>query len=994
MTENKPSIQGRIGRGRGHARSAGTPPGLARRSTGAMSVAAAVAAVFAGSGALAQQTPGQQEEVTRAVEQITVTGSRIPRADLISNSPVNILDTADIQLSGSLEVERLLDSLPQVVGTFGASSNNPGTGTATVNLRGLGSERTLVLLNGRRMVAASTNGVVDLNSIPPALIQRVEVVTGGASAVYGSDALAGVVNFILKDDFEGVEFSAQSGITGEGDARRLSFDLTMGTNFDEGRGNVVFYANYFDRNGIRDIARPWGATSFVNAVDGDGNAFLRELPQGDPNVPVARISAPELQTNNSGQTDPFGTPIGPLGVVTTDGGWRAYEQLRDQQTTPGDSTMQLPLERWQLSGIGTYDLTDNMRLFAEGMFSNVKVTSILSPIPLPTAIIPNFRLDTKNPFMPASLRDYINAQLDPTGELDGVVPINMQRSTRELGVRTNQDDRTVWRFVGGLQGDFQNDMSWEVFYNFGRNQNTTVQGGGLHLFRFQQALLVNPDDPTQCADPSGPGPGCSVLNLFETGGWTQDLVDFMGIGMVNRANIQSEQFGAGIAGNIAELPGGSLGIAGGVEYRSESAFFEPDNLYRSGEGVARAAGLQPTGGRFDVYELYGEAIIPIISDRPFAEYLGLEAGVRFSDYSTAGAVTSYKWGGEWAPHSDIRFRGLVQRAVRAPNVIELFRGGDNTAPQARDFCDVSANPTQAEKDFCVQLGVPANAIDTFEQESTQIRAIVGGNPDLNEEKSDTWTLGFVYQPSQVEGLTITLDYYDIEIKDAIDIFGGGLSSTIDACRQNLSLQNPFCVPLTTRGTDGQLRDVPLLNANIANISTRGIDFNLNYSFDLPGSLGQLDYALAGARVFENEFQGSPVVNPIDCAGFVGGGVCGFADPTWRGVQRFTWNYNEFQLSLRHRYIGSVENGRLAAARATGSTPPNVPVTEVGSVSYFDLTANWTIDDRYTLFAVIDNVFDRSPPIIGNTDGVGFVNTDSFTYDVIGRFFTVGVRARF
>ena len=175
--------------------------------------------------------------------------------------------------------------------------------------------------------------------------------------------------------------------------------------------------------------------------------------------------------------------------------------------------------------------------------------------------------------------------------------------------------------------------------------------------------------------------------------------------MVNRANIQSEQMGAGISGNIAEL----LGVAFGAEYRSESAFFEPDNLYRSGEGVARSAGLQPTGGRFDVSEIYGEAIVPIVSGAPFAEYIGLEAGVRFSDYSTAGSVTSYKYGGEWSPHSDIRFRGLVQRAVRAPNVIELYRGGDNTAPQARDFCDVSANPTQEEKDFCVLLGVPATS---------------------------------------------------------------------------------------------------------------------------------------------------------------------------------------------------------------------------------------------------------------------------------------------
>ncbi len=959
---------------------------LPRRYSGSLAVAAAVATAIWSPGVVAQQA-------SDPVEQIVVTGSRIPRADLVSNSPVNVLDSSEFELSGAVEVERLLDTLPQVVGTFGASSNNPGTGTATVNLRGLGAERTLVLINGRRMVAASTDGVVDLNSIPPALIERVEVVTGGASAVYGSDALAGVVNFIMKDDFEGVEFNTQYGISGEDDAGRVGVDLTIGSNFDDGRGNVVFYANYFERKAMYAGARPWGAQSFVNAVDANGNAYLRQLTPADPNAPQTRISRPELETVNSGLTDPFGTPIGPFGIVLTDGGWRAYEQSRDELHVSFDSTLQLPMERWQISTFGDYEFNDSLRLFAEAQFSNVKVNSVLSPIPLPTAIIPNFRLDTKNPYMGDSLRDFLNSQLDPMGTLNGVVPVNMQRSTRELGRRTSTDDRTVWRVVTGLEGDLTDDLTWEVFYNFGRNQNTTVQGGGMHLFRFQQALLVNPADPTQCADPSGPG-GCTVLNLFDTGGWGQDAVDFIGVGMVNRANIQSVQTGAGISGSIAELPAGPLGVAFGLEYREESAYFEPDNLYRSGEGVARSAGLQPTGGRFDVSEVYAESIIPIVSGAPFAEYLGLEAGVRFSDYSTAGSVTSYKYGGEWAPHEDLRFRGLVQRAVRAPNVIELYRGGDNTAPQARDFCDVSANPTQAEKDFCVLLGVPANAIDTFQQESTQIRAIVGGNPDLEEEVSDTWTFGFVYQPSQISGLNLTVDYYDIEIKDAIDIFGGGLSPTIDACRQNLSLDNPFCQPLTTRGPDGQLRDVPLLNANIANIKTSGIDFNVNYPFDLPNNLGTLHYALSGARVFENTFQGSPVINPTDCAGFVGGGACSFADPKWRAVQRFTWDHNDLQVSLRHRYIGSVDNGRIAAANATNSPVPNVPVLGLGSVSYFDLSANWNVTDSYTVYGVVDNVLDKKPPIIGNTDGVGFVNTDSFTYDVIGRYFTVGFRANF
>ncbi|HET9449218.1 MAG TPA: TonB-dependent receptor, partial [Steroidobacteraceae bacterium] len=404
-------------------------------------------------------------------------------------------------------------------------------------------------------------------------------------------------------------------------------------------------------------------------------------------------------------------------------------------------------------------------------------------------------------------------------------------------------------------------------------------------------------------------------------------------------------------------------------------------------------GLKPAGGEYDVSEVFGEVRVPIVSDLPFAYYLGVEAGARYSDYSTAGGVNSFKYGGEWAPIRDLRFRGLIQKAVRAPNVIELYRGGDNTAPQARDFCDVAANPTPAEKAFCIELGVPADAIDTFQQESTQIRAIVGGNPNLQEETSDTWTVGFVYQPSFVPNLSLTVDYYDIEIEDAIAIFGGGLSPTITACRQNLSLSNPFCVPLTTRGDDGQLRDVPLLNQNIAVMKTSGIDFRVDYRFDL-SNWGGLTWSLAGVHVKENSFQGSPVIAATDCAGYVGGGSCTNADPEWRAVQRITWDYGDWSVSLRHRYIGEVKNGRIAGALSTNSPIPNVPVLELSAVSYFDLSANWNLTDDYSIYAVIDNVFDKSPPIIGNTDGRGFVNTDSQTYDVIGRYMSIGARVRF
>lgn len=957
------------------------------------SVANAVAAILASATVATPLAAQETSAAADVLEQVVVTGSRIPRADIVSNSPVVVVSSEEMQLSAATQVEEFLDHLPQFVGTFGSNSNNPGTGTATVDLRGLGPSRTLVLVNGRRMVPASNDGVVDLNSIPPALVERVEVMTGGASAVYGSDAMAGVVNFILKENYEGVDFNAQYGGATEGDSYRKNFDLTIGSNFADDRGNVVFYANYYDREATYANARPWGATSYVNAVDANGRAYLRALVDEDVNAPLTRLSSPLFETRNTGLNDPFGTPIGSFGIVLTDGGWRARVPA-DEQSVSFDSTMQLPMERWQMSANGNYKLNDHVRLFAEASYSNIKVTSVLSPVPLPSALIPNFRIDLNNPYMPDDLRDFLTQTMDPTGALNGVVPINLQRSTRELGRRVSADDRNVWRIVTGFDGTLGNGMKWEVFYNHGEQSNSQSQPGGVHLNRFQQVFLTNPADPTQCATPGGPFGGCSVINVFDTGGVTPQVVDFLSVTLLNTFKIQQEQIGASIAGSIFELPAGDLGVALGAEYREESAIFEPDNLYRTAEAVSRSAGLKPAGGSYDVSEIFGEVVVPILADIPGINYLGLEAGIRYSDYSTAGSVTSYKYGGEWGPIEGLRFRGLVQRAVRAPNIIELYRGGDNTAPQANDFCDIAANPTPAEKAFCVELGVPANAIDTFQQESSQIRAIVGGNPNLGEETSDTFTIGFVYQPPQLRNLSVTVDYYSIEIEDAIAIFGGGLAPTITACRQNPTLDNEFCVPLTSRGADGQLRDVPLLNQNIAELKTSGIDFAVNMNFILPGAWGGLKWGLAGVYVMENAYQGSPVVAAIDCAGFVGGGSCTNANPEWRGTQRLTWDRGPMTLSLRHTYIGEVENGRIAGALSTGSPIPNVPVLKLPAQNYFDLSGSWDFNDQYQVYAAIDNLFDKGPPIIGNTDGRGFVNTDSQTYDVIGRFFTIGARARF
>lgn len=905
-------------------------------------------------------------------ESIVITGSRIPRPDVVSNSPVNVISAEEIRLTAASETEQILNSMPQVVAGFGSQSNNPGNGTATVNLRNLGTVRTLVLMNGRRIVGSGEDGVVDINMIPPALISRVDVVTGGASAVYGSDAMAGVVNFIMRDDFEGLEIGGQAGASTRGDSARYNIDLTVGGNFADGRGNIVFYANYFDRDQTFGRQRDHASEFLVDAVQ-NGVGVL--VPGGNAVTPQGTIFSPALV----GRRDQFGNVIGPQGIFFAPEGWRAYRTSDGFNDRPYNN-LQLPLERIQGAVLGHFDVTDDITFFWEGAYARTRVNSTLGALPMSSSgFIPGFQLDLRNPYLPTSLRDFLSLNLDPDG--NGLVPLNINRRVLESGSRTSDQTRDFWRAVFGLRGGLTDRLNWEVFFNHGENDLKDEQGGGVLIDRFAAMFLSDPTDPTRCANRD---PQCVVINPFGLNSLTPAMVAYYNADLVNYTKVRQTQIGGTLSGSLFSLPAGDVGIALGAEYRRESASFRPDQLYVLGDAISRSAGLQPTGGSYDVREVFGELYVPILADMPGIELLAVEGGVRYSDYSTAGSVVSYKIGGEYSPFRGLKFRGLYQRAVRAPNITELYSGATNTAPLATDFCNATPTRTAAERAFCLELGVPASLIDVFQQENVQIRAITGGNPDLFEETSDTWSVGAVVRPDFVPNLQITVDYYNIKISDAIAVFGGGLQPTINACRGDLSLSNPFCAPLRTRTPDGQLQDVPLRNQNIAEITASGIDFRIDYRHNI-GRHGSLSYFLAGAYLLENETTSSPVLNPIDCAGYIGGGSCGSANPDWRFTQRLTWDFDAYQISLRHRFIGSAKDGRIAAAISTGSAPPLLAVPETPNVHYFDLSASIQVSERFRFYGTIDNLLDRDPP---------FQLYERQTYDAIGRRFTVGFTANF
>ncbi|WP_157073666.1 TonB-dependent receptor plug domain-containing protein [Sphingomonas soli] len=932
----------------------------------------ALAAMMMVMGTAMAQT--DEPEAIDGGEGIVVTGSRIPRPDVDSNSPVNVIGVDEIKQTGTVETEQLLNSLPQAVAGAGAQSNS-GNGSATVNLRNLGAARTLVLQNGRRIVGASQDGVVDINMIPTAMIERIEVVTGGASAVYGSDAMAGVVNFVTKTNFQGMEIGAQYGISDEGDANRYNIDFTVGGNFADGRGNIVFNGNYYDREMVKGAARDHASLFLVDAVQ-NGKGVL--VPGGNGVTPQGTIFSPALV----GKVDQFGNTIGTAGIFFAQEGWRAYKTSDGFNDRPY-TNLQMPLKRWSAALTSHYDVTDNITAFFEGNYVRSELNSTLGAVPMSSSgFLPNFQFDLRNPYLAPSLRTFLSTHLD--GDGDNLISININRRLLDFGSRTDDQTREFGRFVAGLKGGLTDKLNWEVFYNQGHVRITDVQGGGVLIDNFANAFLTNPNNPYDCLTTDV---RCVTINPFGFMSMTKEMRDYIYTDLTNITVLDQKQAGASITGTLFSLPAGNVGISVGAEYRKESSTFTPDQLYIQGKALSRSAGIQRTGGSFDVKELYGELVVPILADMPFAQLLTFEGGIRYSDYSTAGGVTSWKAGGEYSPVKGVKFRGLYQRAVRAPNVVELFSGATNTAPQATDFCNASgANRTAAERTFCMtSLGVPSSVIDVFQQENVQIRAITGGNPALQEETSDTWSIGAVFRPAAVPNLQFTIDYYNIKIDGAIAAFGGGLQSVITACRANLSMSNIFCQPLTKRSSDGQLYDVPLLNANIASMETSGVDFRLDYRYQT-NTFGSFSYYLAGSYLIKSVVQSSPIVAAVDCAGYIGGGSCGNANPVWRFTQRLTWDVNDaLQLSLRHRFIGSTKDGRIAAAKASGAATPLLAVPSTGQISYFDLSASYAIDKTLSIYGTIDNLGDHNPP---------FQLYERDTFDAIGRRFTIGFRKQF
>jgi iron complex outermembrane recepter protein len=907
----------------------------------------------------------------QAQEEIVVTGSRVKRQDLISSSPVTTVDQKEFLTTGTKSVEEYLNTLPQLIAGATKSTNVTGAsdGTASLNLRGLGAKRTLVMVNGRRFMSSSQDGVVDVNNIPSALIDRVEVVTGGASAVYGSDAMAGVVNFILKDKFDGMAVDGQWGMSDRADGRTWSTSATVGGSTDKSHGWLHF--TYEDRKDIRGKNREF---SQYQLIDSNGT-FTRTGSTGRLGGTMVGIPTP----NGAGGYTSVNYALDNLTP-------RPFTSNDFNYAAIGDYLIQTPLKRKNLYGRGVYDLTDNVRFFVEASYNGTNSGAGLS------RTAPNIQQTFNAPGMPANasfitpaMRAVLNARPDPNA------PFNLRFLTPpEVGQRAIDIDRDMFRIIGGVEGKLFDRWSWDASYSYSHLNTNQVFRADVSRRAVVEASTPDPRDPTKCA--SG-NPRCVLITNFDH--WSPQLVNFLQTDDVSMIKLEEKVAAAHITGDAFQLPAGAVGVAFGAEYRTVESSDTPAPILQDfiSAGYAERAA---TRGKFDVSELYGEAVVPLLSKMKFADYVGLELAARYSDYSSSGSVWTYKAGGEWRFDKNVRFRGLFQRAVRAPNILEMYGGEAQTFPNLVDPCSASSRPTGATAALCQAQGIPASMIGVYQQVGTQVEARTTANPNLQPEKSNTITLGFVVTPEVLPGLNVTVDYYDIKIDNAIDRLGGGPAGVLAGCFASGDATSTFCRSFQRSGTSYEINNFRVPLANVASLHTAGIDMAARYSFDVDSIGIGKDIANIGVNVMatwvqKNTFKASNSAAAVDRVGTVGGDTP--AIPEWRAATQLSYRSSGLELIWRTQFLSGVKDRKYAAALAAGSATPKAGIAnpEVPDYWYHNIHASYAITDSYSVYGGIRNLFDKQPPLLSSPIES---NTDPNTYDAIGRFFYLGASVRF
>ncbi|MCQ3828416.1 TonB-dependent receptor [Microbulbifer elongatus] len=920
---------------------------LSRAIKGAIA-AAAVTSSFS--------TVSLAQDVQQEVEEIVVTGSRIQRAtDANSATPISVFDAAQLEQSGQTTLEDFLQNIPSMTGgQLGSSVNNGSGGLATVSLRGLGSSRTLILMNGRRLSSSGgATGVVDLNTIPTSVIERVEILRDGASTIYGSDAIAGVINIITKKGFEGAELTFDYGASTHGDGDEYLAAMTIGTGND--KGHVMLNAQYTKREDI------W---------QGDRRFSECPLREISGNVVCGGSS-----TTTPARFSPLSDTDQQLIVDPVTGNERPFNAATDAYNFATASYLTTPQEVASIYGYGTYELYDwkdvtDVNAFTELSFVNRRSDQLMAA-----------EGTFWGPVVPVT---------NPYNPLDE--PVSIGRRLEETGGRSFSQDLNTWRGVVGLEGEFCNEWTWDLSYNYSRWVDTQIDRGRGNTVRFENLL-----DPVACAaDPecaaAVDATGVTAWNPFAAGTLTEEMQNYALVtnSPVERSSLRS--FQANLVGDFGEwaLTGEAPAWAIGYENRAERTEIVPDGAAEIGQ-IYFVNG-DAWGGNYSVDEFYGEVRVPVLEGRPWAEILAFEASFRYSDYNTIGDDTTFGAVVEYAPLEELRFRGTYSEGFRAPGLDDLFLTPTVSAEQYADPCNEYGSGDNANVVAnCMADGIaPGTTIS-----STQATGLFGGNPDLEAEKSESWTLGIVWTPSWTDDMGFTVDYFNINIDDAIGTLT--TDTIVQGCYESPGFSSPLCDLITGAGavgsipsssspyrqTDNTIAGQLLNSQNVSTFETSGVDLGFDYSMD--AGPGVVTVNLSATYLHEWKYQGSPEDPTIDLAGYYGADpvtTAIVAFPEWKFYGTLGYEYDCWSAFTTVRMLGEVDDI---------DPKPSDLVTHIDTTWYQDINFNYFRWENVTLTGGIRNMWNQQPPYVTNNDDM---NTLMRSYDTVGRFFYGSVTLQF
>lgn len=991
---------------------------------------------------------------------IVVTGSLVKRPNEESAAPVTVVGGEDFKGQGATKVEDLLNSLPQVLATQNSGVSNGADGTATVSLRGLGTSRTLVLVDGRRLMPGGIGGgaAADLNFIPSALISSVEILTGGASSTYGADAVAGVVNFKMNREFQGVRvdgqysmyqhnnnndirsvvnsrFSAPEGSTINGGAYDVS--IALGSSLADDRGNIVAYAGLRHENAITQDKYDYSICTLNDT--GAGAGTLADFACGGSGTPAATrfgnlLNPTAVRTQARGPV-PAGSPAGTLGpllfaadgitpiltnpallatqTLTGSNTIIPYNGLRDAYNFAPLNYFRRPSTRYTAGVFADYEINEHFNPYLDVMFMDYSTKAQIAPSGAffgPRTVNCNNPLLLANPGLAAAVCLVPGATLGaaPTSVVGTPTQVSILIGKRNVegGPRFNDIGFNQFRVITGMKGEISDNWSYDVFAQFGQLKVANTYRNDVSSARINEALLVG----GTLANPvclSG-NPSCVPYNVFNTGGVTAEAAAFIGIPLVLTGTTKETIVNGTVFGDLGfTFPWAEDTVASafGFEWRKEELATQPDLAYINGDGAGQGGPTLPIDGAYSVRDLFGEVVVPLVQDKSFFQDLSLELGFRNSSYSVRGGAGSnsentWKIAANWSPIELLKLRGSVNRAVRSPNIGELFSNSSVGLFAGTDPCanQLNGNAPTATAAQCALTGVSASQYGSILPNSAQqYNGFFGGNLGLSPEKADSWTAGFVLTPTR--NISLSVDYYDIKVKNAVGTIGAQV-----ILNQCIATADPFfCSKIKRSTTPGAVGSLWLAESgfvddrttNTGSVATAGIDINADARFEL--GTNNVRVSLVGNYV--DSFVSQPITGGFtyDCAGFYGL-TCGNPQPTWKHAAKVRFSTaNDFAATLTWRYVGEAKADFTSSDPDLNAPGSGAKIDEVlKAENYFDLLFSVPLKDTIGFRLGVNNILDNDPPLISQSSLGGFGNGNVFpgTYDHLGRYLFVGLTADF